>query len=131
MNKNILIIEDDLTSIYMVPYLLRAHDYEIIVAYDGLEGLNKAKEYIPDIILLDIQMPEMNGFEVTRYLKKDSIMKDIPVIMLTAYASIFDKNEALNAGADGYIEKPIDPDVFISQMESMVTSFHTGSSNRI
>lgn len=80
----------------------------------------------PDVILLDIQMPEMNGFEVCTKLKQEKRMKEIPIILFTSYAMPGHKKKAIESGADGYIEKPVNPDVFVSQVESIIKSFKAG-----
>ena len=126
MKKRILIVEDDQSSLYMLSFLLKSHDYEVYEAQDGLEGLKKAGQYKPDLIFLDVQMPEMDGFEVTKALKNNEELKHIPIIILTSFAMPGDKKKAMDAGADGYIEKPINPEIFVSQMESMIKSYQAG-----
>lgn len=126
MRKKILIVDDDASGLYMLSFLLRSHNYDVLEANNGLEGLKKAHELNPDAILLDIQMPEMNGFEVCTELKKEENMKDIPIILFTSYAMAGHKKKAIEAGADGYIEKPVNPDVFVSQVESIIKSFKAG-----
>lgn len=120
MGQKVLIIEDNEQNMYMVTYLLENNSYEVIQAFNGIDGINKAKETIPDIILLDIQLPEMNGYDIARELKTIEKVKDVPIIAVTSYAMAGDKEKALEAGAIGYIEKPIDPDIFVSQMESFL-----------
>jgi len=126
MGERILIVDDDTSGLYMLSFLLRSHNYEIFEAYNGHEGLAKAKELKPDVILLDIQMPDMNGFEVCTNLKQENEMKKIPVILFTSYSMPNHKKRAIEAGADGYIEKPVNPDVFVSQVESIIKSFKAG-----
>jgi CheY-like chemotaxis protein len=126
MRKRILIVDDDISGLYMLSFLLRSHNYEIFEATNGREGLNKARELKPDVILLDIQMPEMNGFEVCQQLKQEEEMKEIPIILFTSYGMAGHKKKAIESGADGYIEKPVNPDVFISQVESIIKSFKAG-----
>jgi CheY-like chemotaxis protein len=126
MRKRILIVDDDISGLYMLSFLLRSHNYEIFEATNGREGLNKARELKPDVILLDIQMPEMNGFVVCQQLKQEEEMKEIPIILFTSYGMAGHKKKAIESGADGYIEKPVNPDVFISQVESIIKSFKAG-----
>lgn len=126
MKKKILIVDDDVSGLYMLSFLLKSHNYEILEASNGLEGLKKAHELNPDAILLDIQMPQMNGFEVCTLLKNEEKMKEIPIILFTSYAMVGHKKKAIEAGADGYIEKPVNPDVFVSQVESIIKSFKAG-----
>lgn len=120
MKPKILIVEDDNQSLYMLTFLLESNNYEVFQSNNGFDGINKALEFRPDAIILDIQLPEMNGYEVTKVLRKNDELKNIPIVVVTSFAMIGDKNKALDAGADGYIEKPIDPDTFISQMESFI-----------
>jgi len=122
MQKRILIIEDDIQSLYMFTFLLEYNNYEVMQSNNGFDGIAKAKDFKPDGIILDIQLPEMDGYEVIKELRKNDELVSIAIIVVTSFAMIGDKNKALDAGADGYIEKPIDPDTFISQMESYITS---------
>lgn len=120
MKTKILIIEDNEQNMYMLTYLLQSEGYEIIQAYSGFTGVKFAKEENPDIVLLDIQLPEMDGYEVAEKLIQIEAMKETPIIAVTSYAMPGDKEKALESGATGYIEKPINPDTFISQMESFL-----------
>jgi two-component system, cell cycle response regulator DivK len=126
MKQKILIVEDDNQSLYMLTFLLESNQYEVIQSNNGHDGIAKAKEFKPDAIILDIQLPEMNGYEVTKELRENDELKNIPIIVVTSFAMIGDKNKALDAGADGYIEKPIDPETFISQMESFIQTQRRG-----
>lgn len=120
MKRKILIVEDDLQSLYMLTFLLESNNYEVYQANTGLDGIEKARVHHPDAIILDIQLPEMDGYKVTRELRSNNELKNIPIIVVTSFAMIGDRNKALDAGATGYIEKPINPDTFISQMESFI-----------
>lgn len=122
MKSKILIVEDDSQSLYMLTFLLESNNYEVIQSVNGFEGIAKAKDLKPDAIILDIQLPEMNGYEVTKILRQNDELKDIPIVVVTSFAMIGDRNKALEAGADGYIEKPIDPNTFISQLESYISA---------
>jgi two-component system, cell cycle response regulator DivK len=122
MKKKVLIIEDNEQNMYMLTYLLESENYEIIQAFNGTSGINAAKSNKPDIILLDIQLPEMDGYAVAVKLKENEELKNIPIIAVTSYAMPGDKEKAIESGATGYIEKPINPDTFISQMESFLTT---------
>lgn len=126
MGKRILIVEDDQSSMYMLSFLLKSHNYEVIEAINGAEGLQKAKDLKPYVILLDIQMPVMDGLQVTKTLKNDPEYKAIPIIILTSFAMANDKERALAAGADGYMDKPINPDIFVPYMEAVVQSMDAG-----
>jgi CheY-like chemotaxis protein len=120
MKKKVLIIEDNKQNMYMLSYLLESENYEIIQAFNGTTGIIAAKNNKPDIILLDIQLPEMDGYTVAVKLKEDEELRNVPIITVTSYAMPGDREKAIQSGAIGYIEKPINPDTFISQMESFL-----------
>ena len=122
MRTKVLIIEDNAQNMYMLSYLLESEKYEVMQASSGLAGITAAKKSKPDIILLDIQLPEMDGYKVATIIKEDSELKDIPIIAVTSYAMPGDREKAIVSGATGYIEKPINPDTFISQMKSFLPS---------
>lgn len=108
MAKVILIIEDDPKSLMLARDLLQVSGYKTIEATDGKQGIELAKTKKPDLILMDVQMPKMDGLEATRILKADSVTRGIPIIALTASAMKEDKERISQAGCDGYITKPID-----------------------
>jgi two-component system cell cycle response regulator DivK len=118
MSWKILIIEDNEQNLYMMKFLLQKNGFDIISATRGIEGIEKALQYKPDGILLDIQLPEMNGYEVAKKIKQYEILADIPIIAVTSYAMVGDREMILKAGADGYIEKPIDTDSFVHDIKS-------------
>ncbi|MDA3863659.1 MAG: response regulator [Deltaproteobacteria bacterium] len=118
MSWKILIIEDNEQNLYMMKFLFQKNGFDIISATRGIEGIEKALQYKPDGILLDIQLPEMNGYEVAKKIKQYEILADIPIIAVTSYAMVGDREMILKAGADGYIEKPIDTDSFVHDIKS-------------
>lgn len=120
MKTKILIIEDNEQNMYMLTYLLESEHYEIIQAFSGIAGIEATKTNKPDIILLDIQLPEMDGYTVAKKLRENPELKDIPIIAVTSYAMPGDREKAIESGATGYIEKPINPDTFVSQMKSFL-----------
>jgi two-component system, cell cycle response regulator DivK len=120
MKQKILIIEDNEQNMYMLTYLLESNNYDVFQSFSGSEGIALAKETKPDVILLDIQLPEMDGYTVARELRKNKELTGTSIIAVTSYAMTGDKEKAIEAGATGYIEKPIDPDTFISQMEVFI-----------
>lgn len=120
MNQKILIIEDNEQNMYMLTYLLESNNYTVFQSFSGPEGIALAKKTQPDIILLDIQLPEMDGYAVAHELRKNKELSSTPIIAVTSYAMTGDKEKAFEAGATGYIEKPIDPDTFISQMKGFI-----------
>ncbi|MEJ0062235.1 MAG: response regulator [Alphaproteobacteria bacterium] len=105
--KCILIVEDNELNIKLFRDLLQAHGYQTMQTKDGLEALQMARARRPDLILMDIQLPEVSGLEVTRWLKQDDELKSIPVIALTAFAMRGDEEKILAGGCDGYLPKPI------------------------
>ncbi len=118
MDKKILVIEDDEQNRYLFSFILEKNGYQVITARDGLEGITRAREEKPDLILLDIRLPVMDGYEVTRQMKELPELKDVPIVALTAYAMKGDKEKTLEAGCDGYIPKPIIPKEFIEVVNS-------------
>ena len=108
MAKKILVIEDNDKNRKLIRDVLRYHSYEIIEAENGEEGLKRAKELLPDLIFLDIQMPVMNGLDTIKALKVSPETKHIKVIALTSFAMVGDRERMLKAGFDDYIQKPID-----------------------
>jgi len=118
MAKKILIIEDDQTTVKIIQNFLQSHDFEVSVAYDGQEGLRKLKENPPQLVILDIQMPIMNGYTFVFEIKKLPNLKDIPIIVLTAkegMAEIF-KVE----GVKEYVVKPIQPDSLLEKVNKYI-----------
>ena len=112
-NKTILLIEDNELNRKLVRAMLQIDKYQILEAEDAETGIQLAREYPPDLILMDIQLPGMGGLNATRIIKKDSVLKDTPVIALTSYAMQGDEKEAREAGCDDYITKPIDRQRFL------------------
>jgi len=117
MKTKILVIEDNENNIYLVTFMLEKHGYEVVQARDGREGIELAGRVKPDLILLDIQLPIMDGNEVARRLKADAETSDIPIVAVTSYAMVGDRERAMEAGCTGYIEKPINPETFMSEVE--------------
>jgi CheY-like chemotaxis protein len=102
----VLLIEDEPSIQRLIGYALQTRGYEVVVACDGREGLDKARSESPDLILLDMVMPEMGGMEVLKALKEDGRLKDIPVLIVTASAQKGDAERAMRMGATGYLIKP-------------------------
>ena len=113
MAKVILIVDDEPKNIKLFGDLLQKFGYTIIVATDGKQGVELAKARKPDLILMDIMMPNMDGLEATRILKADATTNSTPVIALTSYAMAGDKERILQAGCDQYITKPVDIKEFL------------------
>ncbi len=121
MKKRILVIEDNEQNLYLIRFLLESADYEVYSAMDSYEGVLMAKSLIPDIILLDIQLPSLDGYGVAKLIRSHDLTEKIPIIAVTSYAMPGDREKAMEAGCNGYIEKPIDPETFIETMESYFT----------
>ncbi len=117
MNRKILYIEDNEQNLYLVRYILEKSGYAVIGAADGPEGLAAASRERPALILLDIQLPGMDGYAVARKLRESHDLAGIPIVAVTSYAMTGDRERALEAGCTGYIEKPINPVTFLSQIE--------------
>ena len=110
--ERILLVEDNPMNRRVAEFILKSQGYIVYEARDGQEALELVKVHLPDLILMDLQLPGLDGFAVTRIIKQDAATKDIPVVALTAYAMKGDAERASEAGCDGYITKPIDPDEF-------------------
>jgi CheY-like chemotaxis protein len=116
MNNPLLIIEDNAQNFYMMRFLLEKNGFTIVGAENGREGIERALECNPKAILLDIQLPEMDGYAVARELKKHPELDPVPIIAVTSYAMVGDREKIMEAGATGYIEKPINPDTFVTEI---------------
>jgi len=116
----ILIIEDDPASVQLYSYLLRAFGYKTMVAADGVDGLDTARREQPDLILCDIQLPGLDGVKLMQELKGDPFLRKTPIIAVTAYAMVGDRQRLLRAGFDGYIPKPIVPETFVEQIKNFL-----------
>ncbi len=127
MTYKILVIEDNEQNMYLVNFILEKHGYQIIQASDGKKGVSQARQQKPDLILLDIQLPVMDGYAVARELRKIEMLAKIPIVAVTSYAMSGDRERALAAGCTGYIEKPIDPDTFITQVEQYLQAYWKGT----
>jgi CheY-like chemotaxis protein len=116
MKHKILIIEDNEQNLYLLTYILTNQGYEVISARDGRDGIRRAKNEQPDLILLDIQLPEMDGYAVARHLRAEPNIKNAPIVAVTSYAMVGDREKSMAAGCTGYIEKPIEPASFAEQV---------------
>ena len=122
MKSTVLIIEDNEQNMYMLSYLLQKNNYNVIEAFNGKDGLDLAHKHHPEIILIDIQLPDMDGYEICNKLSHNGLPKSTVIIAVTSYAMGGDKEKAIEAGADGYLEKPINPETFVKQMESIINA---------
>jgi two-component system cell cycle response regulator DivK len=113
----ILLIEDNEQNRYLLTFLLEKHGYSVVSVPDGASGIELAGRVSPRLILLDIQLPIMDGYAVARALKRNAALRETPIVAVTSYAMPGDREKALEAGCSGYIEKPINPETFIVEME--------------
>jgi len=118
--KQILIIEDNEDNLYMIKFILEQNNHDVIVARTGTEGIKTALNIKPDLILMDIQLPDINGLEVTEQIKKIENISNIPIVALSSYAMTGDRQKALDAGCTGYIEKPIDPETIMDELNGFL-----------
>jgi DNA-binding response OmpR family regulator len=118
--KKILIIDDEKDLVETLTFRLEAIGYEVIPAYDGQEGLNKIRKEKPDLVLLDVMMPKMDGYQLARIVKFDVNFKDIPIIMLTARGQDKDKATGQQVGADAYVTKPFDSKELLKTIEDLL-----------
>ncbi len=116
----ILIVDDEQDIVESLSFMLQAKGYETICAYDGEEGLKLAKEAAPDLIMLDVMMPKINGYKICRLLKYDAKYKNIPIIMLTARSQESDKTIGEETGADEYITKPFEFNDVLEVMQKYI-----------
>lgn len=115
---NILLIEDNEQNRYLATFLLERNGHVVRSAADGMSGLAVASTSPPDIVLLDIQLPTMDGYAVARALRRMEALSGTPIVAVTSYAMPGDREKCIAAGCTGYIEKPIDPDTFVLEVES-------------
>jgi two-component system, cell cycle response regulator DivK len=120
-NRKILVIEDNEPNLYLITYILERVGHVVICARDGLEGLEKAHEEVPDLVLTDLQLPRLDGYETARRIKATPGLAHIPIVAVTAYAMAGDREKALTCGCVGYIEKPIMPATFAAQIQQFLT----------
>ena len=120
IRKKILLVEDEKDMVYAVSLRLEAAGYEVITAVDGQEALNKARHEKPDLIVLDLMLPKIDGYKVCRMLKYDEKYKRIPIIMFSARAQESDKKLGSEVGADAYITKPFEPKVLLAKISDLL-----------
>jgi len=120
MAHRVLVIEDNEQNMYLITFMLERAGHQVVQAQDGLEGIGLAESENPALILLDIQLPEMDGYAVAGELKRNPATAHVPIVAVTSYAMVGDRERALDAGCSGYIEKPIDPDTFIHEVEAFL-----------
>jgi len=120
MNKIILHVEDNIDNRVLVRRLLESHSYRVVEAVNAYEAISCLRKFRPDLILMDINIPDVDGYTLTSKLKTVPGVRNIPIIAITANAMRGDREKTLHAGCDGYIEKPIDIDNFLNQVNSFL-----------
>jgi two-component system cell cycle response regulator DivK len=116
MSATILLIEDNPENRYLATFLLRRLGHVVVEAFDGKAGLAIAEKLVPDLVLLDIQLPGMDGYAVASALRSIERLRSVPIVAVTSYAMLGDREKTIEAGCNGYIEKPINPDTFSDEV---------------
>ena len=120
MTKTVLIVEDNDLNMKLFHDLLDAHGYKTLQTRNGMEALELAREHHPDLILMDIQLPEVSGLEVTKWLKEDDHLREIPVVAVTAFAMKGDEERIRQGGCEAYISKPISVTMFLDTVRQFI-----------
>jgi DNA-binding response OmpR family regulator len=118
----ILAIDDEIKALELFKLTLEASDFDVLIAANGEDGLNIALQQEPDLVLLDIRMPKLDGWEVCKRLKAISATQNIPVVFLTAFSSQKDRDRAMNLGVRAYLTKPIDPDSLVAVIHDILAN---------
>ena len=130
MTARILIIEDRLDNMELMVCLLEAFGYSVLPALSGEAGMKIALRELPDLIICDVHLPNVDGYGVLKYLQSEPALQRIPVIAVTALAMVGDRQKLLNAGFGGYLSKPIEPEAFVPQVEQFIPADLRSSSPR-
>jgi len=115
--KKILVVEDNEANMYLISFILRKSGYEVLEARTGEEGVEFAIREKPDLVIMDIQLPGIDGQKATKRIRESEADEKIPIVALTSYVMTGDREKALKAGCTGYIEKPINPETFMDEIE--------------
>ena len=121
MPARILVIEDNPTNLELLSYLLASFGHKVIAAGDGQSGLEMARQEKPELVICDVQMPGMDGYQVAKEFKQDAALRKIPLIAVTAYAMVGDRERLVAVGFDGYMSKPIDPGKFVVEIQKFLS----------
>jgi CheY-like chemotaxis protein len=116
----VLVIEDNEKNRYLISFILKAEGFDVIEAITGEGGVEMAIRESPDLVLMDIQLPGIDGYEATRQIRASPVNGNIPIVALTSYAMSGDRKRALSAGCNGYVEKPINPDTIIDEIRKYI-----------
>jgi two-component system cell cycle response regulator DivK len=118
--KKVLVVEDNELNLKLFCDLLRAHDYATAAVRDGREAVERARDFMPDLIVMDIQMPYVSGLDLIAQIKRDDALQAIPIMAVTAYAAKGDEERIRQAGAEGYVSKPISVGRFIAAVQALL-----------
>jgi len=129
VDKKILVIEDDPATSRLVDYTLRHEGYQVSKASNGLEGIRKVHEEKPDLLILDVMLPGMDGFEICHRLRSEPATAQLPILMFSAKAQEIDKNTGLKVGADDYLSKPADPSEIVKRVAILLARKTTDAAN--
>jgi len=119
--KKILAVEDNENNLYLITFILEKKGHKVIAAKTGEEGVELALKELPDLVLMDIQLPGINGLEAARRIRASKTGGDVPIIALTSYALVGDREQVMSAGCTGYIEKPINPATIMGELEKFLS----------
>jgi len=114
--KRVLVIEDNERNMYLIAFILEKMGHRVLRAVTGEEGVERAEREVPDLVLMDVQLPGIDGLEATRQIRASAAARDVPVVAVTSYAMTGDRERLLAAGCNGYLEKPIDPDTIMAEI---------------
>jgi two-component system cell cycle response regulator DivK len=114
--KTILVVEDNADNMKLITFILAKNGYETLEAFTGQEGIDLAIKVLPDLVLLDIQLPDMNGIEVLRAIRESEADGRLPIVAVTSFAMSGDRQRLMKAGCTGYIEKPINPETIMDEI---------------
>lgn len=125
--KKVLVVEDNDANLYLMRFMFEKYGFHVLAAESGAEGIEKAITKKPDLIIMDIQLPDMNGYEASKKIRESDADGDIPIVALTSYVMAGDREKAFAAGCNGYIAKPINPETFMEEIKTFMTT-HVQSS---
>jgi len=130
MESKVLVIEDDPATTRLVDYSLRHHGYQVITAANGLEGIRKAQSESPDLVILDVMLPGMDGFEICHRLRTEPATSKIKILMFSAKTQDIDRDTGMKVGADDYLTKPAAPAEIVARVEKLLAAKITQPSNQ-
>lgn len=118
--KKVLVVEDNEYNLYLTRFILEKNGYQVVEAREGVKGVDMVEQERPDLIIMDVQLPDINGLEAVKRIRSKRIGQEVPIVAVSSYAMAGDREKALEAGCTGYITKPIDPDTFAAEIEKFL-----------